>query len=214
MQAEPLHDLYGRFEDCESAYILGAAPNIIDELWRWPPRRENGFVFALNSSFRLYPNYDIHLLANKEFLGFYGDELTKKGIAISPKNYDATGYDEEFWYNPSRQQEDLALLQKQTNSLLAGKSALIPAMHFCLRCKPKKLYLYGIDLSGGRHWDDGEHENVSFNKFPGGRHILHHVNFLCTLFPDTKIYCHNERSLLVNKGVVEHYGKMRKQWVG
>lgn len=194
----PIKELYNRFFNVREICILGAAPCLKDDIaWRKP----TGVTIALNSAFMAYPGYDIHLIANRQFLDLYADDLTRKGIAIKVNSFDSTGYEEEFFYYPSKT-KDTDRIMDRNNSLLASYSVLIPALHFALRCNPKSVVLYGVDLRNARHWDAENHKAVELNRFPGRGQVMRHLQLLCGLFINSKVSAINKNSLPVTKSVV------------
>lgn len=209
-EAIPLSELYKEFSGRDTAYILGAAPCLKNELKESPPCRENSFVFALNSAFMAYPSYDIHLLANMEFIGLYKDDFTGHGIAIRPNSYPETFYEREYWYYPSKTvQHSRETFRALNDSLYAGHSVLIPTLHFVLRCAPKRVILYGVDLTNHKHWDDGKHETATqHRRFPGSNNVLMQMKTIVGIYPETQIFCMNPKSLLVEHGLVKNIEEM------
>jgi len=185
--------LYGRFDGAPRISILGAAPDLLEEIRKFPVA---GVSLVLNSAFLAWPKYSVHLIANREFVSLYSSKFSKKGSCIKPNSFPAFGYAEEFLYYPSFEAAKNGNAGVRNCSLAAGHSALIPALHFSLRCRPGEIFLYGFDLSGGKHWDDGKNENKSREKFPAGARVCRQARRLFAAFPDTKICVTNPKSLL------------------
>lgn len=201
VKAIPIEYLYERFEG-KSFSILGAAPNLKRELAENPPQ-EGGVTLVLNSAFLAYPSYTVHLVANREFLEKYQGSFKKTGIALKPNSFQSLGYAEEFFFFPSKTVgESEELMRARNNSLVAGHSCLVPALHFALRCSPPVVKLYGIDLTTNLHWD--VRNQVKVSEFPSWRRICQEVKTVKEVFNYRNIICLNQRSALVLKKVVEY----------
>lgn len=201
--ARPISAAYRIYESAKTACILGAAPGLMSELEQRPPKRGD-LVFALNSAFLAYPDCHIHLVANREFLALYGAKLTRKRACLRPNSFEAQGYEDEYYYYPSKKFEiEYDRIPERDESLLASQSVLVPALHFVLRCNPRHVILYGVDLRHGRHWDDGINENASAPRFRGRKIVTKHLQLLRAMFPQTKIFCMNRQSVLVTKKVIQ-----------
>lgn len=196
-----ISELYKRYKGVDNFYILGAGPKLKEEIGKFPPG-ENGIVIVLNSAFMAFPEYDIHPIANEEFLELYKQDFTGRGVTIKPNHFPVLGYQEEFIYYPAWLQNEKEKIRKKNDNLICSYTILVPMLHFAMRCAPKNIYVYGIDMNALRHWDEKQHKTVTKRNFPGAKESCEHMQLLQSVFPEINVFCLNKEAYPVKNGTL------------
>lgn len=174
----------------DTIYLLGDAPSLVKF---GGSVGGNDYIIALNRSF-LKHRADIHFFACKKFVEEYQDKFNKSLVVIHPKSLGFFGFRKEYVYNPVWDID-----RDNFFRLKAGHSVLIPALHFALLCKPKRIVLHGVELRKFDHWDD---ENQCFRRFPARTRICREVKELVRAF-QTPVFSGSKNSLLVESNILE-----------
>jgi len=193
-------ELYRKNDKPGTIYILGSAPCL--RCFISAEKEEKLIVIGLNNSF-LFFRPDIHFYACDQFYEDYHSQLDKSLVVLHSNTLPIIGAPREYIYNPTRM-----LWNYRTESLIAGHSVLIPALHFALLLEPTEIVLYGIDMNNTAHWNDPE---ACVRRFPAALRVCRGVELLMKAFPEVPIYCENDQSLLVRKGILPCLPQHTKQ---
>lgn len=183
-------------------YLLGDAPNLASFNKQIDKIGKDDLVICLNKSIYRFKHLKdklnlIHFFADHRFIE--GNELDFTIKTIYPKKFKKVynlEYISEVTYNPVWRVD---LVFKK--SLRAGRSVLIPALHYSYLQKPKEIIIYGVSLKDRQHWYSS---NCAKGAFPAWMHILKDFFDVLTAFKDqgTQVLSGNTDSLLVDNRLI------------
>lgn len=186
-----------RERNLETIHILGDAPNILKYNSITP--EANGLVIGVNRTFlRDDLSLDIHMFADRKLLKDVGYNLNLNLIGVQPFKDIPQGFKEEFFYNPVWRVDKF---QDYKNTLKAGHSVLIPALHLAMLCGPKKIILSGIQLRTNDHWSHSAIDKMS--AFPARGKVCHEVQQVLFYFNQIEVFSSSADCLLVDYKIVK-----------
>jgi len=185
-------------------YILGDAPNLDAFSTEITRLSKDSLIICLNKSIFRYKNLKenynlIHFFADHRFVE--ANELgynTKVIYPIALKEKCDLNFRTEILYNPVWRID-----QEYEGTLRAGRSVLIPALHYAMLQRPAEIIIYGVQLKTRDHWYKCS-GNVEA-KFPGWMYILKDFYEVLKAFKDsgTRVISGNRDSLLVDYKIIK-----------
>jgi hypothetical protein len=185
------------FTENKTVCLLGDAPNL-EEIRRF--KESESILIALNRAYLRHKS-NIHFFADRRYVLQHYSSFDYSMKAIFPKYFDYP-FKEVQTYNPV-----WTIDQEFVGRLKAGHSVLIPALHYAMLRKPKKIILWGVQLQDHRHWYEDKSQPLTKKQevFPSKDRVFDEVAGLLKAFPAIKVLSGSKDSFLVSRGLIDVY---------